>query len=1040
MKRGRRGIGAMVTLVASLVLPFAGVAAAQQAEPSTTTTTAPGSSTPSTSAPSSTTSTTSAPTTTSTISGPSTTTTTAGPAPSAGGASSPDSTPPSSDPGVVAQASDPIPGHYLVTLRTKDKKKVGPDVARVTKAHGGKVNQVWGDALQGYAAEMTPAEAAAVAGDPAVERVEQDQVVHTQTTEEPLGYTDPIKTTGCTLSADAAHPGYYLLATTPMQNGPDSWGLDRIDQATPLVYAPTSKSIGSCSGGRWSPANPTQNAAGSYKYQADGAGVHAYVIDTGINPTNTDFGGRASVGDDEVGDGQNGIDCAGHGTHVAGTIGGTRYGVAKQVQLVAVRVLDCSGSGTDSDVISGINWVVANAVRPAVANMSLGGGYSQTLNDAVAAAVASGITFGVAAGNNSNSTTVQDACATSPSSEPSAITVGASTFSQADTSSPSSPIVDDRAYYSNGGGCVDLFAPGSNIKSDWIGGATATNIISGTSMATPHVVGVAALYLSNSPCATPAQVATAIVGNAVNGAILGKTNPRPSLTVFDTNAQPAPNKLLNMQFVGADAAPVAPCAPPQAVVASRGNQRVQLQWQAPSNGLAAASYKILRGTTPNGESLIATTGHEALSYLDDGTDAPAPLNGTTYYYKVVPTNAAGDGPASSEVSTAPVDWTGTYVPLTPSRILDSRVGTGLNGAFTNGTVRTLQVTGRGGVPSSGVTAVVMNVTVTNASSAGFATAYPSGASAPNASNLNFVAGQTVPNLVTVGLSPSGGVNLVVTGGPADLVADVQGFYAGPTYVAFAGATGSKYHPSVPTRILDTRAATHVGNLSTWGPRTTRDITLTGVPADATAVAVNVTVTNPSAASWATLYPSGVARPDPASTLNFVAGQTVPNFAIVKIGANGMVSLYNLAGNADFIVDVVGWYGGSLADSIFTPIDPTRILDSRPPPFNVGGNPMPFTSDNARDVQVTNGGTIPSGAVGAVMNVTVTDAAGPGHVIVWPADAAQPDVSNLNFTTGLTVPNLVMVKLAGDGTVDMLVHGGPADLIADVVGYFTVPGP
>jgi subtilisin family serine protease len=1048
MKRGQRRIGVVAALVASLVLPFAGVAAAQQADPSTTTTPATSTPAPSTTAGSSgPTTTTSSPASPSTTSPPTTNTAT----PSTG------SQPPADTTG-VQPAPDPIPGHYIVTFKSKDKAQVLPETIRLSKENGAKVSRVYGTALQGFAAEMSPSEADRLARDPAVDAVYQDGYVHMATTQ-PLSYS-----------------------TTAMTGGPDSWGLDRIDQTAALAPSLT----------------------GTYTYNADGLGVHAYVIDTGVRITNSDFEGRASLGADFGTDGL-GPWCAsattgptadsGHGTHVAGTIGGKRYGVAKKVSIVSVRVLNCTGSGTDSAVIAGVDWVTSNAIRPAVANMSLGINAVDTpLNNAVETSIASGVTYAVAAGNSN-----ADACSASPSSAPDALTVGSST------------VADARSSFSNFGTCVDLFAPGSSITSDWNTSDTATNIISGTSMATPHVAGAAALYLSSNPCAAPSVVATALTTNATKNALA-------------SIGAGSPNLLLNEQFIGSDASftPGGPCPP--VVTASVVSGQPHLSWTIDTtDGPAPSTFNVYRGTTPGGEaaSPLAVLSSSATSY-DDPTATPgvtyyyevgaangvgearssevaiavlgapgnvsanpgnghvlvtwtaapagsapvtgytvgrsttpgteqtigsvgtaAPLqfddvtasNGTTYYYTVT-ANSSWGNTTSAEVSATPTDWTGTYVPLAPARILDSRVGTGLNGAFTNGTVRTLQVAGRGGVPSSGVSAVVMNVTVTNAASAGFVTAYPSGP-LPNASNLNFVAGQTVPNLVTVGLSGSGTVNLVVTGGPADLVADVQGFYAGTTYVALAGATGSKYHPSVPTRILDTRSATQVGNLPTWGPNTAHDIVLTGVPADATAVAVNVTVTNPSAASWATVYPSGVARPDPASTLNFVAGQTVPNFAIVKIGTNGEISLYNLAGNADFIVDVVGWYGGSLADSIFTPIAPARILDSR-----VGnGLSGPFTSDVPRTLQVTGRGGVPSGASAVVANVTVTDTAGPGHVIVWPADAAQPDVSNLNFTTGLTVPNLVMVKLAaGTGDVDMLVHGGPADLIADVVGYFTVPGP
>jgi subtilisin family serine protease len=217
----------------------------------------------------------------------------------------------------------------------------------------------------------------------------------------------------------------------------------------------------------------------SYTYNATGSGVTAYIIDTGIHITHNEFSGRASYGYDSVDNDANADDCHGHGTHVSGTVGGSTYGVAKGVSLVAVRVLNCSGSGTISGVIAGINWVTtAHTSGKAVANMSLGGSVSTSLDTAVKNSIADGIVYAIAAGNNN-----RDACKFSPARVPEAITVGATTSS------------DGRASYSNYGKCLDLFAPGSSISSAWNTSDAATNTISGTSMATPHVTGVAALYL-----------------------------------------------------------------------------------------------------------------------------------------------------------------------------------------------------------------------------------------------------------------------------------------------------------------------------------------------------------------------------------------------------------------------------------------------------------------------------------------------------------------------------------------------------------------
>ncbi|MET7711458.1 S8 family peptidase [Streptomyces sp. NPDC005407] len=317
--------------------------------------------------------------------------------------------------------------------------------------------------LEGFSTTMSRAKAAELAADPRVAYVEQNSTVRLNETQ-----------TNAT------------------------WGLDRVDQRN----LPLSK---------------------SYTYNTSASNVNAYIIDTGIRTSHSEFGGRASVGTDTVGGGQNGQDCQGHGTHVAGTVGGRTYGVAKGVKLIAVRVLDCSGSGTTAGVIAGVDWVTANAKKPAVANMSLGGSANTSLDNAVKKSIASGVSYAIAAGNGILIGLPANACNYSPARVPEAITVGATDSS------------DRRASFSNYGTCLDLFAPGVNITSAWKDNDTATNTISGTSMATPHTVGVAALYLSTHATATPAQVRDALVNNATSGKV---QDPRTG----------SPNKLLYSLF------------------------------------------------------------------------------------------------------------------------------------------------------------------------------------------------------------------------------------------------------------------------------------------------------------------------------------------------------------------------------------------------------------------------------------------------------------------------------------------------------------
>jgi subtilisin family serine protease len=313
---------------------------------------------------------------------------------------------------------------------------------------------VYTAALTGFAAQLNQGQLNALQHNPNVEYIEQDARVQATATQ-----------TGAT------------------------WGLDRIDQ-------------------RALPLN------GSFTYTPTGAGVNVYVVDTGILLNHTQFGGRAVSGYDAV-DGGSADDCNGHGTHVAGTVGGSTYGVAKAAKLYAVRVLDCSGGGTNSGVIAGMDWVTANRVSPAAANMSLGGGASTAIDDAIQRMVNAGVTVVVAAGNENT-----NACNSSPARAASAITVGSTANN------------DARSSFSNYGTCLDIFAPGTNITSAWHTGTSATSTISGTSMASPHVAGVAALYLQGNPTASPATVTNAILTSATANKVTNAMTGSPNKLLF----------------------------------------------------------------------------------------------------------------------------------------------------------------------------------------------------------------------------------------------------------------------------------------------------------------------------------------------------------------------------------------------------------------------------------------------------------------------------------------------------------------------------
>jgi len=513
---------------------------------------------------------------------------------------------PGSDRTGVLATPDPVPAQYIVTLRTPPAAS-GAAASSLSARHGGRLVRTYSKALAGYAAQMTAEQAEELSHDPAVASVEQDGYVSINDTESPA----------------------------------PSWGLDRIDQRD----------------------LPLDNA---YSSSGAGAGVTAYIIDTGIRVTNTDFGGRASIGFDSVGDGQNGVDCNGHGTHVAGTVGGAKYGVAKSVSLVAVRVLDCNGSGTWSSVIAGIDWVTAHHAVNAVANMSLGGAVATSVDTALANSVASGVTYAVAAGNSN-----ADACTSSPARAPSAITVGATTST------------DARASYSNFGSCVDLFAPGSGITSDWNTSDTATNTLSGTSMATPHVVGSAALYLGEHPGASPATVTTALLGAATPGKVTSPgtgspnlldfvgptgtppttttttpptttttstttTTTRPPTTTTTTTTRPPTTTTTTTTrpptTTTTTIARQVPAAPVLSGTAAR--KAARLTWTAPANGGSAITgYRLYRSTSSAGPfTLHAGTAASTRNYNDNSLKS-----GTRYYYRVSAVNALGEGPRSNTV-------------------------------------------------------------------------------------------------------------------------------------------------------------------------------------------------------------------------------------------------------------------------------------------------------------------------------------------------------------------------------------------------------
>jgi subtilisin family serine protease len=438
-----------------------------------------------------------------------------------------------------------------------DDVRDAPGLARqLAAAHGGTLRYTYQHAIKGFAATLSATAAQALERNPNVDYVLQDERVRTVAA---------------------------------------SWGLDRVDQ-------------------RDRPLN------GSYSYNATGSGVTVYVIDTGIETSHWDFGGRAWAGYDAFGG--SGQDCHGHGTHVAGTVGGASYGVAKSVGLVAVRVLDCDGYGTWSGVIAGIDWVRYYHSKPAVANLSLGGGAYQAVDDAIENLVAAGVTVAVAAGNWGD-----NACYYSPARAPSALTVGATDQ------------YDQQPYWSNWGSCLDLYAPGVGINSAHLYGGTTP--MDGTSMASPHVAGAAALYLQGDPYASPATVRNVIVSNATPNRLyyLGSGSPNLLLyTLFGSSSPPPPPSNLSVYVSGPDWVYGGTTFSWQANP-SGGNGTYSYQWQyRPEGGSTWSNVGTNSSTYSRYVGTHATSFYLRVTVTSGGATATSPA---FYVYKEPPEPMCG---------------------------------------------------------------------------------------------------------------------------------------------------------------------------------------------------------------------------------------------------------------------------------------------------------------------------------------------------------------------------------------------------------------
>jgi subtilisin family serine protease len=708
-----------------------------------------------------------------------------------------------------------------------------------------------------------------------------------------------------------------------------------------------------------------------------------------------------------------------HGTHVAGiAVGGDgtgNSGIAPEASLISVQVFSYKYAtnritSTTGDIDRALQWLYnrrADFPGLTAVNLSLGDGllYTGFCNTTEASTYSKvqqllnvGIVTVVAAGNESRTTGVS-----APACLSNVVTVSALTGGSG---------ADLRASYSNIGPQVNVFAPGTLTSSIPCDGIAP---MAGTSMATPAVSGAIAILRQGTVSDT------VVLLEDSGGLVTGYTQPSVKL---------------NTAIVGLP-------GPTGPVTGVASGSQVAVSWTAGSPGSGTlSSYKVT--AAPGGQS-CTTSG---LTCTVTGLDPTK-----SYVFTVVPTGTSGVGPGRSSaaipmssVPAVPAD----YVPLTPARFLDTRsMATGARtfdgndlgcGAVGQGlmNVRTLVVGGRAGIPSTGVDAVAVNVTVVSPTASNYVTVYPSGTPKPNASNINFVAGQTIPNMAIVKVGNDGKIAIYNEGGSTQVIVDVVGWFP----------DGSDYTGVDPQRLLDTRSCSGcdtidglyeaegalVAQQTFFLPVVGRGtIPLTGVGA----VALNVTVASPTASNYLTVYPSGAPQPT-ASNLNFTAGQTIANMVIAKVGNDGKIAIFNNAGSTQVLVDVVGWFPSV---SEYTGIVPQRFMDTR---SCIGCDTIdgqneglgPLTPAQAYPLQITGRGSIPSSGVGSVaLNVTVVGSTASNYLTVYPFGAAQPTASNLNFVGGQTIANMVIVKLGAGGKITLFNRDGITPVLVDVVGWF-----
>jgi hypothetical protein len=498
--------------------------------------------------------------------------------------------------------------------------------------------------------------------------------------------------------------------------------------------------------------------------------------------------------------------------------------------------------------------------------------------------------------------------------------------------------------------------------------------------------------------ATPGGLTGTTTG-ATTATVIGLTNATAyTFTVTATNAAGTSSASLASAKVTPNAVPDAPAG----VTATAGNAQAVVSWTAPASNGGYAITKYTVTAAPGGISKT-TTGATTATFT-------GLTNDTSYTFAVTATNAIGISPASaaSPAVTPKAPMVG-FTGQTPTRVLDTRVGAGAK----LGAGSTLTLT----IPNlpAGTTAVALNVAVTGPTSASFLTVYPGGTTRPTVgSNLNYLTGQTIPNMVLVPVGPGNKVIFYNKAGTVHVIADLIG--------TFAPGTGQGFTGTAPTRVLDTR----VGAGAKLGAGSTLTLTIPGLPAGTTAVALNVAVTGPTSASFLTVYPGGQPRPTLGSNLNYLSGQTIPNMVLVPVGPGGTVSFYNSAGTVHVIADLVGTFAPGTGQG-FTGTAPTRVLDTR---VGTGGK---LGVGSTLTLTIPN---LPAGATAVALNVAVTGPTSASFLTVYPGGQTRPTLgSNLNYLTGQTIPNMVLVPVGPGGTVSFYNSAGTVHVIADLVGYY-----